>query len=114
MIRSSLLKFLIPQLLLLLYACGSTQKTTTTKSAAPPPFGSLEVTAIRAAITGPTVEVKGWVLDSADPQPSLKLSVDGKAIEATLRRVARKDVCSANPSIKHCATAKPGFVVTLS
>jgi TonB family protein len=65
-------------------------------------------------VIGPAIEIRGWVLDSSDSEPSIKPSVDQQPIEAALQRVARKDVCTANPAVEHCATSKPGFVLTLA
>ena len=97
-----------------LSACSSTTTTAPPKSAAPPPVGYLDMPSAGTIVSGPTIEVSGWVLDSSDIQPFIKVSIDGQPIEATvLKRMDRQDVCIANPSIQHCSTSQPGFTFRL-
>src|SRR5436190_14491148 len=97
---------------LTLAACGKSA-TTPAKLASPPPYGFLE-TPNGTTAKGPTFEVQGWVLDAADMSPTVSISIDSELIDGTIQRLARKDVCSANPTVKHCAMGKPGFVLALS
>src|SRR5437867_2049501 len=85
-------------------ACNS--GTTPSKA---PPVGNIDLPETGIVITGPVIEVRGWVLDSVDAQPIINVSVDGQRIEEALQRAARTDVCTQFPDIKHCATSNPGF-----
>ncbi|MBI2189789.1 MAG: patatin-like phospholipase family protein [Acidobacteria bacterium] len=100
--------------LVVLLAVSACESPTSAPPQPAPPFGSLDAPTPEATVTGPTIEIRGWVLDAADPAPSVALSVDGKPLEATIRRVQRKEVCAARPNVVHCLTAKPGIDVILT
>src|SRR5438067_538694 len=59
------------------------------KPATPPPFGYLDAPTAGTTITGPTIEVQGWVLDASDTQPSITLSVDAERVEAVPQRITQ-------------------------
>jgi hypothetical protein len=106
---------LICSFLLIVLCLSGRQSGTPTepKPTTPPPFGYLDTPSTATTITGPTIEIRGWVLDSSDTQPTIKLSVDGQPLDAPLQRAARKDVCNAYPAVKHCGISKAGFVLNV-
>src|SRR5690348_9538104 len=110
----SRLGYLVFSIAFTLAGCNASRTTPEPKPAVPPPFGHLDMPTRGTTATGPAIEIRGWVLDSSDTQPFIKLSVDDQPIEVALQRMARRDVCAANPAIKHCATSKPGFVLSLA
>ncbi len=78
-----------------------------------PPFGSLDIPAPDASLSGDSTEIKGWVLDNKNVD-EVEVLVDGQVMTSLSIGHSRPDACTLYPGYAMCDSNTVGFEGALS